>query len=178
MNFFAAQEDARKASRKLVLWFSLCVIGVVLMVYAVLVVGLNSGNPDSGGLFANWWQTELFFITFVVVGGIILIGSLSKLAKLSGGGAVIARDLGGREVDPGTRDPKERRLLNVVEEMSIASGTPIPGVWVMDHEEGINAFAAGTDPSNAVIGVTKGTLDQLTRNELQGVIAHEYSATH
>ncbi len=175
MNFFAAQEEARKASRKLVLWFALCVLGVVLMVYNVLVIGLNSGDPDSGGTFSNWWRPELFLITFVVVGGIILIGSLSKLAKLSGGGAVIARDLGGREVEPGTRDPKERRLLNVVEEMSIASSMPMPGVWVMEQEQGINAFAAGTDPSNAVIGVTRGTLDQLTRSELQGVIAHEYS---
>ena len=175
MNFFTAQEEARKASRRLVLWFTLCVIGVILMVYTVLVVIIQYASIKSDGLLANWWQTELFLVTFVSVGGIILIGSLAKLAKLSGGGDVIARDLGGRQVEPCTRDPKERRLLNVVEEMSIASGTSIPEVWVMDHEEGINAFAAGTDPSNAVIGVTKGTLEQLTRSELQGVIAHEYS---
>ncbi|MGB0292046.1 MAG: M48 family metallopeptidase [Luteolibacter sp.] len=175
MNFFTAQEEARKASRRLVLWFGLCVIGVILTVYTMLVVGIHYANIKSDGLLANWWQAELFLITFVAVGGIILAGSLAKLAKLSGGGSVIARDLGGRQVEPCTRDPKERRLLNVVEEMSIASGTSIPEVWVMDDEEGINAFAAGTDPSNAVIGVTKGTLEQLTRSELQGVIAHEYS---
>lgn len=180
MNFFAAQEEARKASRKLVLWFSLCVLAVVLLVYTVLAFCTMAGGSGSSvdrSLHPppGFWQLELFIGTSVVVGGIILIGSLCKLARLSGGGAVIARDLGGRAVDPDTRDPQERRLLNVVEEMAIASGMPVPEVWIMDHEEGINAFAAGTDPSNAVIGVTRGILNQLTRAELQGVIAHEYS---
>lgn len=180
MNFFAAQEQARKASRKLVLWFALCVLAVILLVYTVLALGTIAGfscssvdqqlHPAPG-----FWQAELFAITFVVVGGIIVIGSLGKLARLSAGGSVVARDLGGRQVDPGTPDLMERRLLNVVEEMAIASGLPVPEVWIMDQEAGINAFAAGTDPANAVIGVTRGALDQLTRAELQGVVAHEYS---
>ena len=88
---------------------------------------------------------------------------------------MVARDLGGREVEPGTTDRLERRLLNVVEEMAIASGVAVPGVWVMDDERGINAFAAGTDPTNAVVGVTRGTLERLSRAELQGVVAHEFS---
>lgn len=180
MNFFEAQERARKVSRNLVLWFGLCVLAVVCLVYLVLAYALKAaglGQPNDQGLQAatGWWQPELFLGTLVVVGGLIVIGSLCKLARLSGGGSVIASDLGGRQVDPSTRDPMERRLLNVVEEMSIASGTPMPEVWVMDHEGAINAFAAGTDPGNTVIGVTRGTLEQLTRSELQGVIAHEYS---
>ncbi len=180
MNFFEAQEQARKASRKLVLWFSLCVLAVILLVYLVLVGStIAAASPTSTEHSIQpapgWWQMELFIGTVFIVGGVILIGSLSKLARLSGGGAVIASDLGGRRVDPSTNDPVERRLINVVEEMAIASGIAAPEVWVMDHESAINAFAAGTDPSNAVIGVTRGTLEQLTRAELQGVIAHEYS---
>lgn len=180
MNFFAAQEQARKASRKLVLWFALCVLAVILLVYTVLAIGTIAGASGSSvdqqlHPAPGFWQAELFAITFVVVGGIIVIGSLGKLARLSGGGSVVARDLGGRQVDPSTRDLMERRLLNVVEEMAIASGLPVPEVWIMDEEAGINAFAAGTDPANAVIGVTRGALDQLTRAELQGVVAHEYS---
>ncbi len=88
---------------------------------------------------------------------------------------VVAKDLGGQPVEPSTQDLSERRLINIVEEMAIASGVPVPGVWIMREEPGINAFAAGTDPSNAVIGVTRGTLERLTRAELQGVVAHEFS---
>ena len=107
--------------------------------------------------------------------GVILLGSLFKTISLRKGGAVVANDLGGRLVIPGTGDADERRLLNVVEEMAIASGTPVPQVYMMDGEEGINAFAAGTEPSNAVIGVTRGCVQRLSRAELQGVIAHEFS---
>ena len=177
MNFFAAQERARKETRKLVFWFALCLIGVVGTMYAVLIVieHLSVANGQVQQAPITWWRPDWFLWTTLIVGGIILIGSLSKLAQLSGGGNVVARSLGGRPIDPSTRDLKERRLLNVVEEMAIASGSPAPEVWIMDGEEGINAFAAGTDPANAVIGVTRGTLDRLTRNELQGVVAHEFS---
>jgi len=181
MNFFAAQEEARKTSRKLVLWFSLCLLAVIVLVYIVLMVGLNHLATGSAEPMAaaptppGWWHPGIFLFTFVVVGGIILTGSLSKIAQLSAGGSVVASSLGGRQVDPSTREPLERRLLNVVEEMAIASGLPVPEVWIMDEEQGINAFAAGTDTGNAVIGVTRGTLERLTRNELQGVVAHEYS---
>lgn len=177
MNFFAAQERARKETKKLVFWFVLCLIGVIGTMYVVLVViehfAVSNGQIQKAPIV--WWQPDWFLSTALVVGGIILIGSLSKLAQLSAGGNVVARSLGGRPIDPSTRDLKERRLLNVVEEMAIASGSPVPEAWIMDGEEGINAFAAGTDPANAVIGVTRGTLDRLTRNELQGVVAHEFS---
>jgi len=174
MDFFQAQEDARKRTKWLVVYFMLAVVGVILGVY-VLVVFLSNflgGRPKT---LQMDWSWELFGGTAVIVGGAILLGSLFKTLSLSGGGAVVARDLGGRQVDPGTRDPAERRLLNVVEEMAIASGMITPQVWVLDHEENINAFAAGTEPANAVVAVSRGCLEQLNRNELQGVIGHEFS---
>ena len=102
-------------------------------------------------------------------------GSLFKIAQLSGGGTVVAERLGGRRVYPNTTDPTERRLLNVVEEMALASGVPVPPVFMLREEKGINAFAAGFSPSDSVIGVTRGSAQQLTRDQLQGVIAHEFS---
>jgi Zn-dependent protease with chaperone function len=182
MNFFEAQERARKSSRALVCWFILSVVGVIVVMYllAMFLWQLNSSNPqgihhatDTAQLV--WWDPVIFVWVSAIVGGVIMTGSLVKLVQLSAGGKVVAQDLGGRQVEPSTTDLQERRLLNVVEEMAIASGLPVPGVWIMDEEQGINAFAAGTDPTNAVIGVTRGTLERLTRSELQGVVAHEFS---
>ena len=168
MNFFEAQERARKSSRALVWWFILSVIGVIVVMY-VLGIGIwqfSSSNPkgiyhatDTAQLV--WWDPQIFAWMSAIVGGVIMTGSWVKLAQLSAGGKVVAQSLGGRPVEPTTTDLPERRLLNVVEEMAIASGVPVPGVWIMDEEQGINAFAAGTDPSNAVIGVTRGTLERL-----------------
>ncbi len=182
MNFFEAQERARKSSRNLVWWFILSVIGVIVVMYlaGVGLWQLSSSNPkgiyhatDTAQLV--WWDPQMFAWVSTLVGGVIMTGSWVKLAQLSAGGKVVAQSLGGRAVEPTTTVLPERRLLNVVEEMAIASGVPVPEVWIMDEEQGINAFAAGTDPSNAVIGVTRGTLDRLTRTELQGVVAHEFS---
>ena len=94
---------------------------------------------------------------------------------IGGGGTVVAERLGGRRVYPNTIDPVERRLLNVVEEMALASGVPVPPVFMLNEEQGINAFAAGYSPSDAVVGVTRGCAQQLTRDQLQGVVAHEFS---
>lgn len=105
----------------------------------------------------------------------MLAASGYKTTQLSAGGSVVAEDLGGRLVMPGSADFEEKRLLNIVSEMALASGMPVPQVYLLDHEEGINAFAAGTEPSNAVIGVTRGCLQRLSREELSGVIAHEFS---
>ena len=181
MNFFEAQERARKSSRMLVWWFALSVIGVIAVMYCIATFGLQFSKPNPEGMYAadwgqlRWWDGERAAMVSAIVGGVIMIGSWFKLAQLSGGGKVVAQSLGGRPVEPTTTDLAERRLLNVVEEMAIASGLPVPEVWIMDEEQGINAFAAGTDASNAVVGVTRGTLDRLTRSELQGVVAHEFS---
>lgn len=164
MDFFEAQEQARKKTKWLILWFILAVIGVVAAVN-VLVYFL-AGQGEAIGLLLP---------VSALTGGSILAASGFKSMQLNGGGSVVAQDLGGRLVLPGTTDFDEKRLLNVVEEMAIASGMPVPQVYLMDQEEGINAFAAGTEPSNAVIGVTRGCLQRLSRDELAGVVAHEFS---
>src|SRR5688572_32840735 len=110
-------------------------------------------------------------ITLLVIGG----ASLFKTLSLRSGGGVVARSLGGTRVDGGTRDPALRRLRNVVEEMAIASGVTMPEVYVLENEDGINAFAAGNSPADAAIAVTRGAVMRLKRDELQGVIAHEFS---
>ncbi|XGV98076.1 MAG: M48 family metallopeptidase [Leptolyngbya sp. BL-A-14] len=123
----------------------------------------------------SWWNPPLFFTigtgTVVLVG----LGSLYKIQTLKAGGSVIAQEMGGRLLLAEMAHSEERQLLNVVEEMAIAAGISVPAVYVMDGEQGINAFAAGFTPNDAVIGVTRGALEQLSRDELQGVIGHEFS---
>ena len=164
MDFFEAQDEARKKTKWLVLWFVLAVIGVVVAV-DLLAIALYDG-PN---------QIYIVITASVLTGGIMLAASGYKTTQLSAGGSVVAEDLGGRLVMPGSADFEEKRLLNIVSEMALASGMPVPQVYLLDHEEGINAFAAGTEPSNAVIGVTRGCLQRLSREELSGVIAHEFS---
>lgn len=179
MDFFKAQEKARATSRRLVAGFALSVVGVIATLYLIATLAkawlLGGRNADPALPDIGWWDPALLMWVAILAGGMILLGSLFKLIQLSSGGGVVARDLGGRPVDPATTDALERRLLNVVEEMAIASGVVMPEVWILENEGGINAFAAGSDPSNAVIGVTRGSLERLGRAELQGVIAHEFS---
>jgi len=173
VDFFEHQEQARKKSGLLVFYFVLAIIGIVASIYFVVL--LVSGYNGDRYMLASLWNPEIFSTTAIGTLAVILLGSGYKVMQLNGGGAVVARDLGGRRVDPKTRDFDERKLLNVVEEMAISAGMPVPEVYVMDHEEGINAFAAGRTPNDAVIGVTRGTIKYLSRDELQGVIAHEFS---
>jgi Zn-dependent protease with chaperone function len=123
----------------------------------------------------SWWNPSLFFTigtgTVVLVG----LGSLYKIQTLKAGGSVIAQEMGGRLLLSEMAHPEERQLLNVVEEMAIAAGISVPAVYVLDGEQGINTFAVGFTPNDAVIGVTRGTLDVLSRDELQGMIGHEFS---
>lgn len=124
----------------------------------------------------SWWQPQLFLLatipTILVIGG----ASLLKLHALRQGGALVAQELGGRLVLPEMAvTEQEKQLINVVEEMAIAANILPPMVYILDSEGGINAFAAGSNPKNAVIGVTRGCLEQLNRDELQGVIGHEFS---
>jgi Zn-dependent protease with chaperone function len=121
------------------------------------------------------WNPQLFLIAALGTFCIVTLGSVFKISQLAAGGSVVAESLGGRLVSPNTRDPEERRLLNVVEEMAIASGLPVPKVYVLDEERGINAFAAGLTQNDAVVAVTRGCLRALNRDELQGVIGHEFS---
>lgn len=180
MNFFHRQAETRRLSRRLVVLFVLAVIAVVIAVDVVLFTILASLQPDSPGIALptlQWMRAHsgVVLLTTLSVFGIIGLSSLYKTSVLSGGGGVVARSLGGVRISPDTTDPLQRRLLNVVEEMSIASGVPMPEVYLLEQEAGINAFAAGHNPANAAIAVTRGTLTTLNRAELQGVIAHEFS---
>ncbi len=177
MDFFAAQELARKRTRVMVVLFVLAVLCIALALYAVCVYALGSNllAPEDavpGPLVL--WQPNLFF--GILAGVVILVTacSLFKIARLRSGGAYVARSMGGLEVLRSTKDADEQMLLNIVEEMSIASGVPMPAVYLLP-EEGINAFAAGFTVSDAVVAVTRGCLRSLTRDELQGVVAHEFS---
>ncbi|HVU87706.1 MAG TPA: M48 family metallopeptidase [Pirellulales bacterium] len=172
MDFFEHQEQARRRTGLLVVYFVLAVISIIVAVYLAVVAVFVGTQGDAGDAL---WQPE---VLGPVAGGtllVIVVGSLYKMADLARGGEVVARSLGGRPVLANTTELRERVLLNVVEEMAIASGTPVPPVFLLDHESAINAFAAGTTPQNAVIGVTRGTIETLKRDELQGVIAHEFS---
>ena len=161
MNFFEHQAAARRTSAWLVALFALAVAGIVLAVDAVAWIATRS----TGAL--------AFFslATLATIG----LGSLYRIASLRGGGETVALQMGGVPVPEDTADPNLRRLRNVVEEIAIASGVPVPRLYVLEHEAGINAFAAGYSPSDAVVAVTRGALDRLNRDELQGVIAHEFS---
>jgi Zn-dependent protease with chaperone function len=167
MNFFDHQQQARVATKRLVLLFALAVIGVVaaVNVAASWAWYFAGGRPDA---------SFHLLVTLATV-ALIAAGTAWETMRLRSGGDAVAAMVGARAVDPGTRDLLERRLINVVEEMSLASGTPVPRVYVMDDENGINAFAAGHSVNDAVIAVTRGTLTRLTRDELQGVVAHEFS---
>ena len=170
MNFFEAQDDARRRTKWLVFYFVLAIIGVIVSVYGIVYLAmLYTGTTVSP------WMPGVFTVTALGTGGLMGTGSLFKTMQLNGGGSVVARDMGARQVDPHTRDADERKLVNIVEEMAIASGVPVPEIWLMDDELSINAFAAGTEPGNAVVAVTRGCLQRLNRSELQGVVAHEFS---
>ncbi|MEY3298977.1 MAG: hypothetical protein RLZZ597_2237, partial [Cyanobacteriota bacterium] len=171
MNFFEHQEQARRNTTYLVFLFGL---SVVLMISAFYIVAIFTIWVNAEGGF-SWWQPGwLVFITLATM-IVIGIGSTSKMIALRKGGAGLARSLGGRQVTPQTPHPKEMQLLNVVAEMALAAGTPIPAVYLLEDEASINAFAAGFSAETAVVGVTQGCLDQLSRDELQGVIGHEFS---
>jgi Zn-dependent protease with chaperone function len=192
VNFFEAQTRAKKRTTWLVLLFVLAVLGTVGAGYfaGIIILGSaargdhaqsNKGNSQSTAVrpenaaATRWWDPQIF--TGVVFGTAAVVGlaSLYKWKQYSSGGGAVAESVGGRQVDPHTADIKERRLLNVVEEMAIASGTPVPATYILENESGINAFAAGLTTSDAVIAVTRGALDKLTRDELQGVVGHEFS---
>ena len=161
MNFFEHQAAARRASTRLVVLFALAVVGIVAAV------------DLAAWLVAPSWRMLAFTTGLTLL--TILFGSLYRIASLGGGGEVVAQQMGGTLVPADTTDPALRRLRNVVEEMAIASGVPVPKLYVMEEEAGINAFAAGFSPADAVVAVTRGALERLNRDELQGVVAHEFS---
>ena len=180
MNFFEHQASARKQSRWLILIFILAVAAIVVAINLVILIALGfiSFDPETASVpFSQMVRDNWPLMGGAALASIafILLASLFKVASLRAGGGQVARQLGGTLVDRSTRDPLKRRLVNVVEEIALASGVPVPEIYVLDRESGINAFAAGFTPSDAAVAVTSGALEKLSRNELQGVIAHEFS---
>jgi len=168
MLFFERQEAVRRRSRWLVLGFVLAVLAVVLAVNAVAwgVFVALPGQPQAALPVAVGTTAA----TLLLMAG----ASLHRIIGLRRGGAAVAQAMGGTPVPPDTTDPAQRRLRNVVEEIAIAAGTPVPLVFVLEEEARINAFAAGHGPADAAVAVTRGALDRLNRAELQAVIAHEF----
>jgi len=182
MNFFERQAAARRTSRQWVVLFVLAVTAIVIAIDTVTVVALSfyrqrrshADEDLSYALAAGDFQTPLIWTSLIVL-AVIVIASLYKSSVLRAGGSAVALSAGGVRIDRNSTDAANKQLLNIVEEMSIASGVPVPEVYVLEDETGINAFAAGHAPANAAIAVTRGALNTLTRSELQGVIAHEFS---
>ncbi len=172
MDFFEAQARARRRTGPLVALFVLALLGTIAALYlaALFILALSFFDTDH-----RWWRPGLF--GFISAGVLLVCGvaSLSRWRALRAGGSAIVERVEGRPVPPDTTDLRERTLLNIVEEISLASGVPVPAVYVLRGEPGINAFAAGYSPADAALAVTDGALARLTRDELQGVIAHEFS---
>jgi Zn-dependent protease with chaperone function len=169
-NFFQQQDSARRKTFQLVVYFVLAIVILIALVYGLLVALSMNGAHEP----VSWWQPELLLLAAPGVGLVVGVASLFKVAQLRSGGQAVALMLGGEEVPGTTTDARQKRLLNVVEEMALASGVPVPPVYVLE-EPGINAFAAGYAPGDAVVAVSQGCLNYLTRDELQGVVAHEFS---
>src|SRR3954462_2813417 len=168
MDFFDRQEAARRMTRWLLLAFLVSVVLVVLAVDGIVVALVEGAHPEASSAGAVALST---IVTLSIIWG----ASLFKTLSLRSGGSVVARSLGGARVERSTRDPALRRLRNSVAEMAIASGVTMPEVYVLENEDGINAFAAGNSPADAAIAVTRGAATLLKRDELQGVVAHEFS---
>jgi Zn-dependent protease with chaperone function len=169
-DFFQQQDSARRKTFQLVVYFVLAILILIALVYGLLVMLDIYG----AGKTASWWQPDLLLVAAPAVGLVVGGASALKVAQLASGGQAVALMLGGEEVPGTTTDARQKRLLNVVEEMALAAGVPVPPVYVL-KELGINAFAAGYAPGDAVVAVSQGCLNYLNRDELQGVVAHEFS---
>lgn len=177
MNFFEQQDQARRRTGHLVLLFVLAVVFLIGLTQVLVVAAMawSAGAPLSDGrVIAGYFSIEILGKVAIGIICVVALGSLYKWQALRSGGKTIAESMGGRLILPNTDDPQERKIQNVVEEMAIASGIPVPPVYLID-EDSINAFAAGYGPADAVIGVTRGCIQLLDRDELQGVIGHEFS---
>jgi Zn-dependent protease with chaperone function len=188
-NFFYRQNQARKNCRNLVVLFVIAVILIIAAIYfsfrLIYFIYLFTSVYDSSPVTSNaysqklgnfsFWDPSLFFLIAGIVTIFVFIASSIKMNQLQKGGGAIAEMLGGRFIPRDSNEPSERKFLNIVEEISIASGVSVPLAYVLEKENGINAFAAGLTLHNSALAVTRGMLDYLTRDELQGVIAHEFS---
>lgn len=193
MDFFSEQDQARRSSKVLVSLFLLSVLILIVLTNVLVAVSLWLFDEQLVGNYQAYQQAvetmsyqrtrhlfdyiswQRFLLISAAVSGVIACAIGYKWLQLSGGGKRVAEQLGGQRIDPNTSDSDQKKILNVVEEMAIASGMPVPSVYLLADEMGINAFAAGSTPADAVIGVTRGCIEQFDRQQLQGVIAHEFS---
>ncbi|NOR19663.1 MAG: M48 family metalloprotease [Xanthomonadales bacterium] len=179
MNFFEYQDQARRQSRWLIFLFILAVITIVAVINLAILIAFGVMNTEEQQFVFNIQSLQDNLPTLLggalITTSVIVIASLFKTAMLRSGGGKVARELGGVLVEADARDPLRRRLYNVVEEIALASGIAVPEIYVLEQESGINAFAAGFTPADAAVAVTRGALEKLSRSELQGVIAHEFS---
>ena len=174
MDFFEHQHQAKKNTKKLVFFFVLAVVLIITVInILIFLLGNNFGQFQLSA--KQWFYSPWFLAATFGTLAVIVIGSLLRSFQTRGGGQAVAKMVNARAVKMNTKDKHERRLINVVEEMSIASGMPVPALFVMDEEMGMNAFVAGLVPSDTVLVVTQGLLEKLDRQELQGVVAHEFS---
>ena len=177
MNFFEQQDRARKNTWLLIALFSaavLCIIGLTVALIAVSFWGFGQSTSINSTSYLQQFDSTTLLKTAAAVIAVIACVIFFKRMQMSRGGPSVAEMLGGRPIDKDTANPNEQILLNVVEEMALAAGLPVPPVYVLE-ETTINAFAAGFDESDAVIGVTRGTLERLNRDQLQGIVGHEFS---
>ncbi|MEM1111617.1 MAG: M48 family metallopeptidase [Pseudomonadota bacterium] len=183
MNFFEQQDQARRNTRLLVLLFLIAVAALILLTNGLVAAFLyfsqdynvyvgSRGDPGGFWAYFSWPRFGLIGLGITLTVGMVV---LVRWLQLRGGGKAVAEGMGGERIVPQTDDKAERRCLNVVAEMALAANMPVPPVYVMNGERGINAFAAGTTLPDAVVAVTRGTINHLKRQELQGVIAHEFS---
>jgi Zn-dependent protease with chaperone function len=199
MDFFEQQERSRRQTRWLLAYFALAVAVIIALgyiVFASLTLPFLKPLPHGPRIHSIpvaicWlvgeallhpadylrWTCDPHLFGWFAMGAVLVValGSLYKIRQLAAGGSAVAELLGGRCLAPDTTEQDEQKLLNVVEEMAIAAGMPVPEIYVLDAERGINAFAAGHTQSDVAIGVTRGCLKLLNRDELQGMVAHEFS---
>lgn len=183
MDFFAHQDRARRNTGWLVVLFIIAVSLLVFLANFCIAVAIgwteiSTATPTGTSVFdaiLSQFSWKRFIYVGIAIWCVVLGAIIFKRLQLSEGGKRVAESLGGHRIYPNCDDADERRVLNVVEEMALASGMPVPPVYLLANEVGINAFAAGNSSSDAVIGVTRGCINLLNRDELQGVIAHEFS---
>jgi Zn-dependent protease with chaperone function len=174
IDFFDQQDRARRNTARLVVYFILALAALVFITYLLIVLLLRFTEMD-GSASLTFWHPHILLTVLTGVSLVVLLGSGIMIAQLASGGKAVALLVGGKEIPRTTTELREKRLLNIVEEMALASGVPVPPVYLLPNEAGINAFAAGYSADDAVVAVSKGCLDYLTRDELQGVVAHEFS---
>lgn len=186
MNFFEAQENARRATKRLIRNYFLVAAAIVVATTIVFIATLalfpvavdsmlGSGRAVDWGTYLPPYFQNLFLPVAGFIALFIFLATMLRSAVLLKGATRVAVELGGTQLPEVVNDPLHRRLRNVVEEMAIASGIPTPDIYVLEKEESINAFASGMSPSDAALAVTRGALESLDRDELQGVVAHEFS---